>query len=79
MRKPDEIAFYAALRALHKGPYKAQQYDLPFADKVGAQLGIHEKRVYGLLNKWTDRDWWEFGVSMRSGWFTEAAPLVLTP
>ena len=77
MRKPDEIQFYVALLALHGGPYKSQQRGLPFADKVGADLGMHEKRVYGLLNKWTDRGWWEFGVTMRSGWFTPEAPAEL--
>lgn len=79
MRKPDEIQFYAALRTLHKGPYKSQQTGIPFADKVAEDLGIPEKRAYSLLNKWTDRDWWEYGVSMRSGWFTEDAPEVLVP
>lgn len=79
MRKPDEIAFYAELRVVHQGAYKNGQCWVPFADAIGEQLGMHEKRVYSLLNKWTDRDWWEFGVSMRSGWFTESAPEALTP
>jgi hypothetical protein len=65
--KPDERALLDALRVDRAGPF------LPgtFADAIGNHLGIHHKRVYYLLCKWADRDWWEYGVSARSGWFTD--------
>jgi hypothetical protein len=42
-----------------------------FASDYAERLGIHWKRCQSLLLKWTDRRWWEYGVSARSGWFTE--------
>lgn len=31
-------------------------------------LGIPEKRFERWLEKWLDRGWWDYGVSLRSGW-----------
>jgi len=40
----------------------------PCAREIGASLGIHEKRVHYLLDKWT---WWDCGVSVGTGWFSD--------
>lgn len=76
MRKPDEIELYAAVRHLRVQPYEAGR-ELP--DATAARLGIAEKRGYCLLQKWADKGWWDYGVSLRCGWFTPDAPEVLTP
>lgn len=68
MRKPDEIAFYAALRARtgHPGPDA-------IADEA-LRLGIPPKRALRILEKWNGAGWWEFGVLLGEGWFTKSAP-----
>ena len=71
--KEDERQLLAALRSEHPGPYKsdgARIHVVRFADHAGRDLGIHPKRVHYLLLKWADRGWWDYGVSVRSGWFT---------
>lgn len=78
MRKADEITFYAALRELHGGPFNAKSYP-EFADAVGVFFGIHPARVHALLYKWARVGWWDYGVSVRSGWFTPEAPTELQP
>jgi len=78
MRKADEITLYAALRDLHGGPFNAKRCP-EFADAVGVFFGIQPKRVYGLLEKWVRLGWWEYGVSVRAGWFTPEAPERIEP
>lgn len=43
-----------------------------FATDVGRRLGMHWKRTNYILEKWTCRDLWDYGVSTRTGWLTEA-------
>lgn len=70
MKHADEIQYYAAIRAKGRGV---------FADVVAERIGLNENRAYYLLEKWCRAGWWEFGVSMRSGWLTDEAPLELMP
>lgn len=30
--------------------------------------GVNDKRYHYVLSKWSDRGWWNYGVSLRSGW-----------
>lgn len=76
MRRPDEIALYGLLRERHGGPYNPRQQE--FATHIAAGIGIYEKRATYLLDKWTGRGWWDYGVTLRSGWFTDAAPPLLS-
>lgn len=103
MRKPDEIALYAALRleararavgnittprpVMFEDPAPASSA-LVFSTPLGAgwalpgiarALGIPEKRAWALLKKWSDRGWWNYGVSLRGGWFEPGAPESLSP
>lgn len=32
---------------------------------------IHHKRLDAILYKWVKKGWWDYGTSVRSGWFTE--------
>jgi hypothetical protein len=81
-KKPDEIALYAALRERARigvSPWAMPR--CPGMEAVEAEiarLGIHPKRAYGLIEKWTLRGWWEYGVSLRTGWFTREAPECLS-
>lgn len=34
----------------------------------GRALGVPEKRLYRWAEKWLGRGWWEYGVSLLSGW-----------
>ena len=82
MRKPDEIALYARLRELRGPEPYAVSADsngtkVPVWPDVAEPLGIPEKRCYYLLFKWSDKDWWNYGVNARWGWFTPNAPASL--
>lgn len=70
MRKPDEIEYYAAIRAKGRGV---------FADVVAENIGMEWGRAEYLLEKWADNGWWDYGVTLRSGWLTDEAPQELTP
>lgn len=75
MKKPDEIALFALMRA---SPGVLVDAGFP-CEVAGDALGIPRKRVYSLLDKWADCGWWDYGVSLRSGWFTKDAPAELRP
>lgn len=64
--KEDERAFLLKLSA-----ERPRQVDGPFATDVALALGIPIKRAEYILKKWTDKDWWDYGVSLRTGWLTE--------
>lgn len=68
MIEQDEHEFYAAIQAKGRGV---------FADVVAANLGMDEGRAEDLLMKWVRAGWWEYGVSLRSGWLTDEAPQFL--
>lgn len=73
-RKADEIALYATLRERAPGSGVDGQPGLYFVKDAALFLGIPEKRMFGLLLKWSGRGWWDYGVTARSGWFTPEAP-----
>jgi len=74
MRKPDELALYAALRVTHSYPPDINRRP---ANEVAQEMGMHANRLHAILEKWDDNDWWDYGVSLRTGWLTEDAPAVL--
>ena len=73
MRKADEIAFYDAVRRARA------QNDSSFVDAIAVQHGFNEKQAMAWVDKWDRKGWWDYGVSLRSGWFTPEAPTELTP
>lgn len=79
MRKPDEVALFNLLRAEIDSLNADTFVDAFPCEIIGDRLGIPRKRVYSLLDKWDRNRWWEFGVSLRSGWFTPNAPLSIQP
>lgn len=73
-RKSDEIRLYNLLRQRpgeHEKP-------LGLADDYFEAAQIHPGRGYYVLEKWADKGWWDYGVSLRGGWFTPQAPDKLT-
>ena len=76
MRKADEILLYNTLRETRPGPYEPCA---PWPNEVAGMIGMHFNRMFYLLDKWADKGYWEYGVSLRCGWFTEAAPERLAP
>ena len=72
MKKADEIALYHYLRTL--GPFDGcMTVARPIRDLI-AEHDISEKRALYLLNKWTDKGWYSYGVCLDLGWFTSDAP-----
>lgn len=69
MRQPDEIEFYAAIRAKGRGV---------FADVVAEQIGMGWGRAERILEDWEKRGWWACGITLRAGWLTDSAPGGLT-
>lgn len=39
---------------------------------IGRVMGIPPKRVVALCEKWANKGWYEYGVSVDTGWLTEA-------
>lgn len=77
--KPDEIAFYNLLRQSHPETYTPAQ-PLFVRDVIASLAGtMHHKRCWYLLGKWSARGWYDSGVALDLGWFTDKAPVELTP
>lgn len=36
--------------------------------------GVNHKRVWFLLAKWADKGWYDWGVSVDTGWFSRDSP-----
>ncbi len=66
--KPNEQLLLSKLAAAHGGPYNPNRADA--VDRIAHRHGINEKRALYLCEKWEARGWWEYGISIRSGWFT---------
>lgn len=68
-RRDDELKLFKTMRSdtvLHFGTERLSTiFDL---------LGIPEKRGAYILSKWSDKGWWDYGVSLYCGWFTDKAP-----
>lgn len=75
MRKPDEVALFNLLRP--RGNYAV----LGRTEVYGAadRVGMNRKRLFGVLLKWSDRGWWNYGVNALCGWFEPEAPERLEP
>lgn len=74
--KPDKRWLLLRLLELHGGHPNgiSRVPEWCLADDVGwaCPLGpIHPKRVQDILYKWSDKGWWNYGVSARTGWLTE--------
>lgn len=71
--RPDEVALFDALRLERPHP----TMECPNVEPIAARLGISPERAERILSRWEALDWWSFGVSTRTGWFTATAPASL--
>lgn len=58
-------------RLLEKLREREQNQSRKSADNFFAELGIAPKRGYYILQKFTNWGWWEYGVSLRTGWLVQ--------
>lgn len=65
--KPDEKALLAVMAATPSQAARGMEFATDLATRL---LAMDEKRCLYLLGKWADKGWWEYGVSLRSGWMT---------
>lgn len=42
-----------------------------FPRDISREIGIPHKRAKYLLSKWTDKGWYNYGVSLDLGWITQ--------
>lgn len=71
MIKDDEKLLYNLIRECHRRGHTSVK---AMADSYFEFIGMNYKRGYYLLRKWSDKGWWDYGVSLRTGWFTQEAP-----
>jgi hypothetical protein len=71
-KRQDEIQLYASMRANRNG-HMQLVYGSAIRE-LSAELGINEKRVFRLIEKWEARGWFEMCSIPPGGWFTEEAP-----
>lgn len=67
MRKPDEDLLIQLIMNNPEGMRVPDDY-----------WALLTKRQYYILDKWTRKGWWEYGVSLRSGWMTQEGIIALT-
>lgn len=70
--KTDELALWDACWQLRPKPGQDTIYAFVYPD-ITSLIGMHPNRAFYLLGKWGKRGLWNWGVSARSGWFTEKA------
>jgi hypothetical protein len=69
--KPDEIAFMAKM-------LDAEQRGGPaYGDTPRDVWPEGGKRMWGILAKWSRRDWYDYGVTIDLGWLTPAGVVAL--
>lgn len=44
-------------------------YAKPYKAGMAIEL-VTDKQIHYYLEKWAENGWWDYGVSVRSGWFT---------
>ena len=61
LMKQKEADFIKTLLDKTKGQSNVANMAFDFSD---------DKQLMYYLDKWTGKNWWEYGVSLRTGWFT---------
>ena len=68
-----ETRFLHSMLAAHKWTaYKSNPTAtrVPFVDELANDLGFPSKQALSWAEKWVRKGWWDYGVTLRSGWFT---------
>jgi hypothetical protein len=74
MIKPDEIEL-ANIILSNKEHIYAENYTYKVPYEMWDKL---TKRQMYILKKWLDKNWWDCGVTIRSGWLTDEGLVALT-
>jgi hypothetical protein len=69
--KSDEVAMAIYMLTVVEGPKTGSLLAWTFLDHERKRVGMPENRAYFILEKWTNKGYWEYGTSVRGGWFTE--------
>lgn len=69
--KLDEKLFLIAVQQEVGSPYEPYKTKSNTSVReLGEKLGMHHKRVDYICEKWTNKDWYEYGTSVDLGWMT---------
>ena len=58
---------------MHRGPRSLYPLINPHAKtarELAEEIGIHPKRACRIFEKWSGKDWYEYGVAVDLGWLT---------
>ena len=70
--KPDEMQLWAAFSndGAYGHPDAVELYGHRWPRDAAKSIQMHPKRCLYLCDKWTERGWYEYGVSADLGWKT---------
>ena len=74
-KRPDEVELYSALRLAARQPDgNGSQPGMRKTLQLASEMGMPERRLYYLLDKWSGNGWWDWGMNQAGGWFEPEAP-----
>lgn len=75
-RREDEVGLYRRLKGLaakHDNKY-GRQPGIRGVEDAARDLRIPDRRLDYILNKWTGKGWWNWGICAAGGWFEPESP-----
>lgn len=72
--KPDELQFLKLMQQKGKCPLLRKHGLMP--RELLPESGLPAKRMWYLLDKWADKDWYEYGTTLDLGWMTPKGMLI---
>lgn len=73
MKKPDEIELMRRMLNLDEDKYVRD-----LIDELHEAGKLHYKRAWYLLDKWSLKGWYDYGVTLDLGWLTDEGREALT-
>ena len=46
-----------------------------FPEDIAKEIGMHPRRLAYILDKWTRKDWYNWGVRLEIGWLEQAGKM----
>lgn len=75
MRKTDEVEMFRKVREEFPGSFTDRGQ--PGRDRLAnicEELGMNQNRFWYIVEKWSRKGLWDYGVSLPCGWFTDTCP-----
>jgi hypothetical protein len=70
--KPDEEALLLAIYEQFIAYIASNRtVEMPRVRQIVLDSRVNHKRAYYLLDKWVNKGWYEYGVSIAAGWLTK--------